>query len=113
MIRTTFCSGDVLARPWRPWGRSTLAGMIWKTTGSVVALGGIRTAETAARAPAWIRTGFCSGDVLAAAVAAVGTLGRGRDDLEDGRQRRRPGRDPDGRGSYQSAGVDPDRLLQR
>jgi len=44
-------------------------------------------------------------------VAAVGTLGRGRDDLEDGRQRHRPGRDP-GRGDGdQSAGVDPDGLL--
>ena len=47
-----------------------------------------------------------------ATVAAVGTLGRGRDDLEDERQRHRPGRDPDRRDSYQSAGVDPDRLLQ-
>ena len=33
-------------RPWRPWVRSAVAGMIWKTTGSVVALGGIPAAVT-------------------------------------------------------------------
>jgi len=42
----------------------------------------------------------------------MGTLGRGRDDPEDGRQRRRPGRDPDGGDGDLSAGMDPDRLLQ-
>jgi len=47
-----------------------------------------------------------------ATVAAMGTLGRGRDDPEDGRQRRRPRRDPGGRDGYQRAGADPDRLLQ-
>ena len=45
-------------------------------------------------------------------MAAVGTLGGGRDDLEDGRQRHRPGRDPGGRDGDLSAGVDPDRGLQ-
>jgi len=44
---------------------------------------------------------------------AMGTLGRGRDDLEDGRQRRRPGRDPGGGDGDLSAGVDPDGLLQQ
>jgi len=42
----------------------------------------------------------------------MGTLGGGRDDLEDGRQRHRPGRDPDRRDGYQRADADPDRLLQ-
>ena len=42
----------------------------------------------------------------------MGTLGGGRDDLEDGWQRHRPGRDP-GRGDGDlSADADPDRLLQ-
>ena len=31
--------GDVLARLWWPWVRLAVAGMIWKTDGSVVALG--------------------------------------------------------------------------
>ena len=48
-----------------------------------------------------------------AAVVAMGTLGRGLDDLEDGRQRRRPGRDPGGGDGDLSAGMDPDRLLQQ
>ena len=90
--------GVILARLWRPWVRSAVAGMIWKTNGSVVALGadpdggdgdlsadadpdglpqkgtdftvktdgsvvalgGILTAETATSAPARIRTDFCS-----------------------------------------------------
>ena len=52
--------GDVLARLWRPWARSAVVGMIWKTDGSVVVLGGILTAETATSAPARIRTTFCS-----------------------------------------------------
>jgi len=46
-----------------------------------------------------------------AAVVALGSLGRGRDDLEDGRQRRRPGRDPGGGDGDLSADADPDKLL--
>ena len=42
----------------------------------------------------------------------MGTLGRGRDDLEDGRQRRHLGADPDGGDGYQRADADPDHLLQ-
>ena len=38
--------GDVLARLWRPWARSAVVWMIWKTDGSVVALGGILAAVT-------------------------------------------------------------------
>ena len=38
--------GVVLARLWRPWVRSAVAGMIWKTDGSVVVLGGILAAVT-------------------------------------------------------------------
>ena len=50
--------GDVLARLWRPWARSAVAGMLWKTDGSVIVLGAFLAAETATSAPAWIRTGF-------------------------------------------------------
>ena len=50
--------GVILARLWRPWARSAVAGMIWKTNGSVVALGAFLTAETATSAPTRIRTTF-------------------------------------------------------
>ena len=38
--------GVVLARLWRPWVRSAVVGMIWKTDGSVVTWARIRTAVT-------------------------------------------------------------------
>jgi len=38
--------GVVLARLWRPWVRSAAVGMIWKTDGSVIVLGGILGAVT-------------------------------------------------------------------
>jgi len=118
--------GVVLARLWRPWVRSAVAGMIRKTDGSVVVLGadpdggdgdlsaGMDPDRLLQQSSRFVNraAGYQNGNRSSwRGCGAMGTLGGGRDDLEDGRQRRRPGRVPGGGDGDLSAGADPDRLL--